>query len=167
MTFPLTLAFSGAWLLLAAGLIKLVRPGGTEPAVEALTGARRASFWVRLLGLVEVAIATTALTTPGVLSLGALGAWYASLLLVARVLSRTDTDCGCFGAERAPVTGAHIVITAILSGAALGSALLDRVMPPLADSYVLAVAALPIAIAWYAMLVPLPALRSALRGGSS
>jgi hypothetical protein len=167
MTFLLTLAFSGAWLLLAAGLIKLTRPSGTEPAVKALTGVRLATPLVRLLGLVEVAIATTALTTPSVLSLGVLGAWYASLSGIAWVLFRDDTDCGCFGAKSTPVTRSHIVTTAILTGAALGSVLLDGGVSPQAASYVLAVASLPIAIGWYAMLVPLPTLESALRGRSS
>ncbi len=121
--------FATAGLLGAAGVLKTTRPTSTMKALRAArlpgsgpTGRRMAAPWIgRLLGLVEIAIAASALTFGGRLAAGLVVIAYIGFsLFTARLLrmAGAGASCGCFGAEESPAAPIHIVVNAGIAAAA-------------------------------------------------
>jgi hypothetical protein len=76
---------------------------------------------VRLLGVVEIAIALAALALGGAIPAALLAASYAGFAWFARRLerrSRGTADCGCFGAGSAPVGPVHVGVNLVLAALA-------------------------------------------------
>jgi hypothetical protein len=105
-----------------AGVAKLRSPDGAVRAAI-VVGLPSGRSRVRLLALAELALAVWCLGAPGTLSAAALGGAYAGFALIAFVLARRQTACGCFGSGDAPATAAHWLLSgllALLCGAAAG-----------------------------------------------
>lgn len=117
-----------AVLLGVAGVTKVLRPAPTGRAARALDLAipllLRGSPAVRLLGVLEVAVALGVLLVGGVIAAAALASAYLLLTAVTVRLLRVapDSDCGCFGTAQEPVSRAHVVVNAacaLVAGAAI------------------------------------------------
>lgn len=119
---------SVAVLLMAAGLIKLRRPGPTQRALV-LAGLPTNTAVVRLLGSVELVVGGTAALAGGRGLRGAaaaaaalLFAGFAVFLVAARRRGGPLASCGCFGTPDTPVTATHLVLDGLASAtAALGA----------------------------------------------
>ncbi|WP_419850602.1 MauE/DoxX family redox-associated membrane protein [Candidatus Poriferisocius sp.] len=100
-----------AVLLGAAGASKAVTP---EPASAALARLElyHRRWAVRLLGLVELAVAVSAFILGGVVPATALAALYAGFAVVAAAMVRSGSaePCGCFGRIEMPATWRHVVV---------------------------------------------------------
>ncbi|GAA1996387.1 hypothetical protein JL107_12415 [Nakamurella flavida] len=105
-----------ALLLGAAGVAKVLRPAPTARAARALdlAIADRLSghLSVRLLGGLEIVVAVSVLAGGGARAAAALALAYLLLTAVAvRLLTvAPDSDCGCFGTAREPVSRLHVVV---------------------------------------------------------
>ena len=100
-----------AVLLGAAGAAKAVTP---EPASTALARLQlyHRRWAVRLLGLVELAVAASAFILGGIVPATALAALYAAFAVVAASLVRSGSavPCGCFGRVEMPTTSRHVAV---------------------------------------------------------
>ncbi len=112
-----------AVLLGAAGAAKTLAP---EPASATLARLRlyHAQWAVRLLGLVELVVATSAFILGGTAPATALAALYAGFAVVAATLVRSGptTPCGCFGPIEMPVTERHVTVNILAAVAGLVAA---------------------------------------------
>ena len=113
-----------AVLLGAAGAAKTVAP---EPAAAALAWLRRphARWAVRVLGVVELAVAVGAFVLGGPAPAIALAVLYAEFAVVAAAMVRSGStlSCGCFGRVEMPATWRHVVvnIAAVVAGVVAAS----------------------------------------------
>lgn len=118
MSVVTALCDCSALLLLASGPAKVWRPATTEAMLTEL----RLPAWrafpqdavVRGIGVAEIAVAVFVLAAGGVVSAGLLALAFLSFALVAlRLLNTASTvDCGCFGRASAPISPAHVAVTA-------------------------------------------------------
>jgi len=157
---------ASAWLLFAAGLMKIRHPEGTGEAIRTLVGSNAPEWQPRLLGGIEVAIGGAFIVAPGPLTAALLGLSYTFTLGSALTLKRRDVDCGCFGANSSKVGTSHVVVTAIAAAAAFALTVGWEAYPDL-SVYVLVVSGIPLALACYALIAPLTSLRSDLAELSS
>ncbi|HEU0103375.1 MAG TPA: MauE/DoxX family redox-associated membrane protein [Mycobacteriales bacterium] len=159
---------AAAGLLALAAASKLVRPAGTAQALRT-QGLPSSTGAVRLLGLVELAVAAAALagSRAGALALALAYAGFTGFVVTALVRGRPLTSCGCFAEPDLPPTWAHPVVTGALAAAGVAVAVGDPAGLPQAwaagawpAAGAVAAAAL---IAWLARLVlaDLPALVAA------
>ncbi|MGI8665294.1 MAG: MauE/DoxX family redox-associated membrane protein [Jatrophihabitans sp.] len=115
---------AAALLLLAAGLMKIGRPNGAEPALASarLPGADRLSapMLMRATGLVETLVAATAIGLGGRLGAGLLVVAFVALSAMSIRLISLDgaADCGCFG-RPGVLTRWHVAVNLGYAGAAL------------------------------------------------
>ena len=113
-----------AVLLGAAGAAKAVAP---EPAAAALARLRQphARWAVRVLGVVELAVAVGAFVLGGPAPAIALTVLYAEFAVVATAMVRSGStlSCGCFGRVEMPATWRHVIvnIAAAVAGAVAAS----------------------------------------------
>jgi hypothetical protein len=143
---------SGAWLLVAAGIAKILRPQGAVSALRSLFGLAGSASWARLLGLVELALGVLFLFTPGLVLGAFLAGWFLALSLSAAAIRRSNTGCGCFGVAETRVTGVHVAVTLLLGAVSAAFAL---VAPAVGPRWGIAAIAFPVALVWYGILVPL------------
>lgn len=106
-----------AIVLGAAAVAKLRSPGGAERALAAV-GLSMPRAVVRVIASAELALAALVLLAPGRVTSGLLAVMYAVLAVVAHVLAGRGAACGCFGAERAPASAAHVWLSAVLAATA-------------------------------------------------
>ncbi|HIE21394.1 MAG TPA: hypothetical protein EYP73_02195 [Acidimicrobiia bacterium] len=156
----LAVVASGAWLLVAAGVAKVLRPDGTISALKSLLGPIGSRAAARLLGGLELALGGLFLIMPGPVPAAMLTGWFLALSLTALRIRRSDTGCGCFGTAETEVTWGHVLITLLLGLSSAAAVMLPAETVP---RLLLAASAIPAALGWYGLLVPLPALRSDLR----
>jgi hypothetical protein len=164
--------FAAACALLAfAGASKIGRPVATRPAATAL-GLPDSPLAVRVLGAGEVGAAVAGLAIGGAAA-AVVAIFYAALAIAAwRLLtSSPGTACGCLGASDAPATPMHVVINI---AALIAAALAATAGPPLhaagRDLWSrVAFVVLAGCCAWLVASIvdALPALHSAMRGGSA
>ena len=111
MEYVAAVYLMAAVLLGAAGAAKTVAP---EPAAAALARLElhHNPWTVRLLGLVELVVATSAFIIGGVAPATALAALYAGFAVVAAALVRSGSaaPCGCFGHLEMPTTRRHVAV---------------------------------------------------------
>ncbi len=158
-------------LLGAAGLAKVLRPLSTAKALRS-AGVPATPAWGRVLGVLELGIAGSALFLGGRLAAAGVAACYLGFaIFTARLLVLAgDTSCGCFGDHDAPATPVHVglnltaaVAAALAAGwppGSLPSFLTDQ--PWLGVPFL----ALTAVLAWlaYVTLSLLPELQAATRG---
>jgi hypothetical protein len=137
-------------VLAVAGAAKIRRPAPFATFLRT-TGigltARRADGVARMVGVGEIAVATTALLVGGTAPFAVLGAFMVALAAVSFFsVSRRAPSCGCFGAASAPTTSTHVVLDLLFARGALGAAMagaapiVDRLGPaPTGATYVLLV----------------------------
>ena len=117
--------FAAALLLLAAGAVKVASPAGTRVALQK-AGLPSQAMAVRLLGIVEVAIAVAALAIGGAVAAGLVALAYLGFAGFAALLShrtRNTASCGCFGASDAPVGTVHVVVDLVAAALCAAAAL--------------------------------------------
>jgi hypothetical protein len=85
---------------------------------------------------------------------------YLALSLSAPRIRRSDAGCGCFGTAETQITWGHVVITLLLGIISAAAVMLPTDIVP---RLLIAATAIPAALGWYGLLVPLPALRSELK----
>lgn len=111
MEYVAAVYLMAAILLGAAGAAKAVAP---EPAAAALARLRQPhTRWaVRLLGVVELAVAVGAFVLGGPAPAIALTVLYAefAVVAVAMVRSGSTLSCGCFGRVEMPATWRHVAV---------------------------------------------------------
>lgn len=122
---PLALA---AALLALAGLAKLRAPEATAVTLSrlGLPGWVPAVAVARLIGTVEVALASACLLAPSTASAGALALAYAAFALAMVALAAGEASsipCGCFGAGSFEPTRAHAGFDLLAAVVALAAAL--------------------------------------------
>lgn len=110
-----------AWLLAFAGFEKLERPAPTALAL-ARAGLRVPDWCVRVLGVVEVALAVAAGALGGPAGWAVAGLYLGFAAFTTRqVLQARATgeaaDCGCFGDSAAPVGWSHVALNLALAAA--------------------------------------------------
>jgi hypothetical protein len=164
---------AAAALLVVAGGPKVVKPG---TAVLALRSARlpSAGWLVRLLGAVEVAIGTAAITLGGSVSAALVATSYiafAAFVVLALTRGGVLASCGCFGTPDTPPTKSHVVFNVLAAGVAAAVALrpAEAVRDVVADQPLagLPFLALTATCVWFAYLAlaTLPTLRPKTAGG--
>ncbi|NYD21256.1 MauE/DoxX family redox-associated membrane protein [Kineococcus aurantiacus] len=123
----------GTVLLLVAGVGKLRHPAGTGRALRT-QGLPSATALVRGLGVAELAVAAGSAAGLAVAAWANAVAYagFTGFVLLALLRRRPLSSCGCFGEPDLPPTGAHVVLTAVLAGAAaLAAAGPSRGLPAL------------------------------------
>ncbi len=110
-----------AVLLGAAGAFKTITPAPATFALAQLT--LKPPFWaVRLLGLIELTVATATLVLGGAVTAMALAVLYGGLTLVALAMLRLKpgTQCGCFGRVQMSISNRHVIVNllALTAGSA-------------------------------------------------
>ncbi len=118
-------ATAAAVLLVVGGASKVVRPGNTTNALEALRLPGHPAA-VRLLAAAEIVVGVAAVAAGGRLAWLLVAASYlgfAGFVLVAMRREGAARSCGCFGAPGTPPTTAHVLVTLTASAAAFASAL--------------------------------------------
>lgn len=153
---------ASAWLLVGAGLMKILRPRGTDGAIRVLTGSSGTLGQVRLLGLLELAVGSAFILVPTPLTSATLGGTYVLVLGSAMILRRRGADCGCFGASSTQVGLAHVVVTAVAAVSCFALTVAFDAQLSLTSHYILAAASIPVALGCYAVIAPLVALRTDL-----
>lgn len=141
VTLPLVVAQALAAIALgllgASGIMKLVDP---EPTTGAMNVAHLPSsnMLSRLLGLVEIGVAMTALAIAGPSVLLAAGLYAAfTIFTVVAIVSRIPLQsCGCFGKEDTPPTAIHVTFNALATLALVlvfltGNGAIDWALPTL------------------------------------
>ena len=124
MEYVAAVYLMAAVLLGAAGASKAVTP---EPASAALGRLQlyHHPWAVRLLGLVELVVATSAFIVGGIVPATALAALYAGFAVVAAATVRSGSEepCGCFGRIEMPTTRRHVIVNilAVVAGLAAAS----------------------------------------------
>ncbi len=117
-------ATAAAVLLVVGGASKVVRPGTTTKALEALRLPGRPAA-VRLLAVAEIGIGVAAVAAGGRLAWSLVAASYlgfAGFVLLAMSRKGAAQSCGCFGAPGTPPTAAHVLVTLAASAVALATA---------------------------------------------
>ncbi|MGN6608058.1 MAG: MauE/DoxX family redox-associated membrane protein [Jatrophihabitans sp.] len=125
-------ALSAAVLLLPSGLAKIAAP---RPALTMLRGLRVLALrpvlgpttgpaLVRLVGVVEVAVAAAVVTLGGRTPAVALAVLYAAFVGVVglAILRHSSASCGCFGATDAPIGRGHLGVDLVALAAAIATA---------------------------------------------
>jgi hypothetical protein len=156
--------YAAAALLGLAGVVKATTPAATRVALRS-AGLPSTPLVARALGVVEVAIAASALAVGGripaaLVALAYLGfAWFAHRLDRA---TRGTASCGCFGASSAPVGTLHVAFD--LVGAALVAGAVADPAPGIAHAGLL-LPALAVLLTWmsYVTLTILPTTVAATR----
>jgi hypothetical protein len=117
---------AAAVLLLMAGVAKLSHPLPTSELIATL--GLPASVWeVRILGVIEISSALTALAVGGPLAAAAVGVLYTVFaLVVIRALSVGAASCGCFGRADTPPSWVHVVGNSFFAFASFLVASADR-----------------------------------------
>ena len=123
MEYAAAVYLMAAVLLGAAGAAKATAP---EPASSALARLQLYHrLWaVRLLGVVELAVAVSAFIVGGFVPATALAALYAAFAVVAAAMVRSGSEvpCGCFGRIEMPTTWRHVTANILAAVAALVAA---------------------------------------------
>lgn len=123
MEYVAAVYLMAAGLLGAAGASKAIAP---EPAAAALARLQlyHRQWAVRLLGLVELAVAVSAFIVGGVVPATALAALYAGFAVVAGAMVRSGSaePCGCFGRIEMPATSRHVAVNILAALAGLTAA---------------------------------------------
>lgn len=163
--------FAAALLLVAAGAIKVTRPGTTRIAMRT-AGLASTPVAARLVGAGEVAVGLYALSFAGRVGAALVVAAYVAFAGFAERLRRVGrgaAPCGCFGATSAPVGVLHVVVNLVVAAGAAGA------MASPSDPAVHAAAATPlrgavfagftVLLAWLVLvaLTTLPELTAASR----
>jgi hypothetical protein len=117
LTPPFALA---AIVLCVAGVAKLRSPAGAAAAVSV------SPILIRVFALAELALGGWAIALPSRLSASLLSVLYACFAVVALMLARRHTPCGCFGEQDRPASGLQSLLSAGLAAVAAVAA--DR--PP-------------------------------------
>jgi hypothetical protein len=149
---------AAAFLLVAAGLAKVIEPLSLVRALRAAGLRVRAPLlarWVRIVAAGEALLGALAVVRPGPLVATAVALSYAGFTaLVVRALRSGSplASCGCFGKTDTPPTAGHAATTALLAVAATLVALGPVAAP---DLPVLLVSAV-LAYLTYVMLAVLP-----------
>ena len=112
-----------AVLLGAAGAAKAVAPDPASAALATL-GLPHSLWSVRFLGLVELAVATTAFVLGGTGPAIALAALYGGFAHAAWAMVRSDSTvpCGCFGRVEMPATWRHVTVNILALAAGVTAA---------------------------------------------
>jgi hypothetical protein len=123
MTVPVWYASfaTGAVVLAAAGLAKLVRPADTARALRT-TGLPAQPWMVQVGAGVEVVAGLVALAAGGAVAVAVVAGSYLALAAfvgVALVRRTPLSSCGCFGEPDTPPTTLHVLIDLGLAAAAL------------------------------------------------
>ncbi|MXW43036.1 MAG: hypothetical protein F4X48_01885 [Acidimicrobiia bacterium] len=112
-----------ALLLGAAGAAKTITPSA---AAEALTklGVPNSLWTIRLLGLLELTVATGAFIVGGVLPASALAGLYGSFAIVsvAMLHKKTGAHCGCFGKRPMPASSRHVIVNLLATASGTAAA---------------------------------------------
>lgn len=103
-----------ALVLGIAGLAKLRAPAAAARAAMVL-GVPAVRSLVRALAVSELILAIWCLVSPGALSAGLLAGAYASFTVIAYLLARRQSSCGCFGADEGPAGPAHWLLSGLLA----------------------------------------------------
>lgn len=111
---------TAALVLCVAGVAKLRAPAGAARAlgVIGLPGGPRV---IRGLGALELALGIATVIDPGRAQAAAVAALYGAFAVVALVLTRRDSGCGCFGADERPASAIQSVLSAALALIALAA----------------------------------------------
>jgi hypothetical protein len=114
-------------LLVAAGVAKAARPGGTARAVASTVPLPLAVLapLVRTGAAVEAVVGAAGLVypSPRTADLVALSyAAFAAFVTVVLVRGGPLASCGCFGTPDTPATRLHVVVDLVLAGSALSVA---------------------------------------------
>ena len=113
---------SAAGVLLVAGAAKLRSPGGASAALQTL-GLPAARFVVRGVAACEIALGVACLLDPSTVIACLVAAIYAMFALVALLLARRSSSCGCFGDPEMPASPMQSVLSLMLSVVALTAAI--------------------------------------------
>lgn len=165
---PLTTAgaWIGAGLLLLAGVAKLRRPDASGRALV-LAGLPGGPVAVRALGAGEVLVALLGLGIGGRAWTLQAVVYVAFTGFVARERRRPASDCGCFGEQGVPVTGAHVLVDGVLAVAAAVAAVTAApalgAVPLAAGGWLALPAAVVATLVVRMLLVDLPVLSDAIR----
>ena len=157
------LSITAAWVLLGSGVAKIVDPTPTGRAMTVVLGRLFDPWAPRALGMIEVIAATAFLITPNRPTAAGGFVVYLGIAAAAGRLRATESECGCFGGDSAPVTVGHLVVTLIAAGSFGLLSLYDLPLAVRGHAGLL-LATIPGAMAIYAMLAPMPRLRTALAG---
>jgi hypothetical protein len=114
------LVHAAALLLAVAGIQKLADPHSIEQALQA-SGLPSGAGTGRLLGAVELGVASWVLVWAGAAPAGALAAVYAGFLafITANRLRGLDVPCGCLGESDRPPGLPHVLIDVVAVAAGL------------------------------------------------
>jgi hypothetical protein len=113
---------TAALVLCVAGVAKLRAPGGAVRALSVI-GLPGGPVVIRGLGGAELALGIATVIHPGRAQAAAIAALYAVFAVVALVLTRRDSSCGCFGADERPASVIQSVLSAALAAIALAAVL--------------------------------------------
>jgi hypothetical protein len=116
-----------AALLVAAGVVKLVRP---RPTAQAMADADlpASDGLARVVGGAEVVVGLWALTTGGVVASLALATIYLVFAGFLAFVLRAHPDagsCGCAGAKAVPPSLLHLVLNLVATGVGVAYAVVD------------------------------------------
>jgi uncharacterized membrane protein YphA (DoxX/SURF4 family) len=117
LTAPLLVA---AAVLCVAGVLKLRSPRAAMTAFAALGLSPRAAL-VRVLAVCELAIGAWCAVDPARPAAAAVACLYAAFALVAWILARRRSACGCFGAEESPASPWQSVLSLVFVLSAIGA----------------------------------------------
>lgn len=168
MTPPLAVA---AIVLCVAGIAKLRSPSVAVQALRTL-GLPGPPMLVRGLGLVEIMVGVWALAGPRLVPTVLLAATYGGFAVVALLLTRRRSSCGCFGESDSPASTAQSVLSACFALVAVAAAIwqahgvswLTARSAPTAAAMILGIAGA--AYATVLAYTELPLVWSAWAGGS-
>ncbi len=113
---------AGSLLLAGAGISKVRRPSDSATALRA-AGVPATAGRVRVMALLEVAVALAALVAPGPIPALLVAASYAGFAVFVAIALRRHlplASCGCFGRPDTPPSWSHVVVDVVAAGAALG-----------------------------------------------
>ncbi len=120
----------GAWLLLGAGAVKLVRPSSSARALRIVTAALRCSVGirdnaVRLLGVIELLVGICVFTSSwsgGSWAAGALYTGFTVFVIMALATGAPLQSCGCFGTRDAAPSLVHVALNTAIASFAIVAA---------------------------------------------
>lgn len=168
------LMWAASLLLIAGGVVKLLRPLDAVKAVEA-AGLPSHREVVRAYGGIEVLAGGAALVLPGPASAAAVGVLYLAFAAFITRLLRLDApglSCGCAGARELPPSPLHVALNLVAAGAAFASiahpwAIYEAVPAlPAAVAAVVAAGVVAIALAGYLAVAYVPTLFGSWQGAS-
>jgi hypothetical protein len=117
--------FAAAVLLILAAVPKIGYPDDTVRALRT-TGLPGNDVVVRGLAVAELAIGAYALLVgdrASALLVAASYLGFSAFVLLARSRKGVVSSCGCFGKSDTPPTIAHVLVTTLLAGGAVGAAI--------------------------------------------